>query len=262
MSKCIFFFVFFVAQLQFFQAQTTNGLEGLHKATPAELSSITSLALNPSAMPIYNEKLERLTVQTFSQLMSNMKHVPEPYMDSSGVIQAVVMRKATTEELKQMRDFQKNGPPPPAPEGAFEEMASPQINTPAPAFELTDIHGKKYNLAELSGKIVVLNFWFIECKPCVQEIPDLNDLVKTYEKEGVVFIALGLNDAAKITAFLKKTPFAYNMVPNAGDTAKQYGVEGFPTSFVIDQKGIIKYVSLGVSPQNKANLAAEIAKLL
>jgi peroxiredoxin len=262
MSKYIFFFVFFVAQLQFFQAQTTNGLEGLHKATPAELSSITSLALNPSAMPIYNEKLERLTVQTFGKLMSNMKHVPEPYMDSSGVIQAVVMRKATAEELKQMRDFQKNGPPPPAPDGAFEEMASPQINTPAPAFELTDIHGKKYNLAELSGKIVVLNFWFIECKPCVQEIPDLNDLVKTYEKEGVLFIALGLNDAAKITAFLKKTPFDYQMVSNASDIAKQFGVDGFPTSYVIDQKGIIKYVSLGVSPQNKANLAAEIAKLL
>jgi peroxiredoxin len=86
--------------------------------------------------------------------------------------------------------------------------------------------------------------------------------VKTYEKEGVVFIALGLNDAANIQTFLKKTPFAYNMVPNAGDTAKQYGVEGFPTSFVIDQKGIIKYVALGVSPQNKELLAAEIAKLL
>jgi peroxiredoxin len=39
-------------------------------------------------------------------------------------------------------------------------------------------------------------------------------------------------------------------------------VEGFPTSFVIDQKGMIKYVSLGVSPQNKELLAAEIAKLL
>jgi peroxiredoxin len=52
------------------------------------------------------------------------------------------------------------------------------------------------------------------------------------------------------------------MVPNAGDIAKQYGVEGFPTSFVIDQKGMIKYVSLGVSPQNKELLAAEIAKLL
>ena len=46
-----------------------------------------------------------------------------------------------------------------------------------------DINGKNYNLNSLKGKIIVLNFWFIQCKPCVEEFPDLNKLKKEFNLE-------------------------------------------------------------------------------
>ena len=53
------------------------------------------------------------------------------------------------------------------------------LNKPAPDFTLKDLTGKKWRLSQLKGKTVVLNFWFTTCPPCIQEIPDLNELTRT-----------------------------------------------------------------------------------
>jgi protein-disulfide isomerase-like protein with CxxC motif len=73
---------------------------------------------------------------------------------------------------------------------------------------------------------------------------------------------LGLNKAEQMKKFLKKTPFDYHVVPDAMEVATQFGVDGFPTSVVIDQYGVVRYISLGVGPQNKEKLAAAIRLLI
>ena len=243
-------------------AQNTapKALEGLHVAGPNEIKPGTPLMLNPAVMPIYNENFERLTEQAFHQLMMTMEYMPEPYLDAASNVKALVLRKATPEELKMMQQMRAGGGP--DLRAPNETESSPLLDQKAPLFEVEDLKGKTVHLEALKGKVVVLNFWFVECKPCVSEIPELNELVNDFQKDGVVFLALGLNKADQMKKFLKKTPFNYQLVPDAMEVATQFGVSGFPTSVVIDQNGVIRYVSLGVGPENKEKLAAAIRSLI
>src|SRR4051812_43635177 len=59
----------------------------------------------------------------------------------------------------------------------------------APAFSLTSLEGERFDLAALRGKVVVLNFWFTGCAPCVAEFGKLNGLVNKFKNKEVVFIA-------------------------------------------------------------------------
>src|SRR5215207_201627 len=62
-------------------------------------------------------------------------------------------------------------------------------------FNTTDINGKNVNLKNLKGKVIVLNFWFINCAPCRSEIPLLNALVDSFKtNDKVVFVAVALDD--------------------------------------------------------------------
>jgi len=114
----------------------------------------------------------------------------------------------------------------------------------APAFNLTSLDGKKFELASLRGKVVVLNFWFTGCEPCIAEMPKLNELVKKFKNDEVVFIAPTWDKETALPAFLKKYPFKYNIVANAGDLIINTYSDGtenvvMPTHIVIDKEGKI-----------------------
>ncbi len=110
---------------------------------------------------------------------------------------------------------------------------------PAPTFIAKGLDGKTYDIAKLKGKAVVLNFWFVGCAPCRQEIPSLNTLVKEFAKKDVVFLALALDDERDLKAFLKKSPFTYTIVPKASEVSQKYSVEAFPIHVVIDRNGMV-----------------------
>jgi len=137
------------------------------------------------------------------------------------------------------------------------------LHKPAPAFTATDLNGKEYKLSELKGKVVVLNFWFIGCKPCVMKMPHLNDLVKRYKDEDVVFLAFSLDDESSLRKFLTKKTFDYNIIPDAANVAQQtYKINSFPTSLVIDKNGIVQDYLIGYSTDVEQQLAAFIDKSL
>ncbi len=119
------------------------------------------------------------------------------------------------------------------------------LNHPAPDFTLTDLAGKRWTLSALKGKTVVLNFWFVACPGCVDEMPHLNDLVKSHKDKQVVFLGLALDDAKAVKTFLSKHKFYYNLLPKADSVSKPYHVSMYPTSFVIDPNGIIRFAQLG-----------------
>jgi peroxiredoxin len=117
-----------------------------------------------------------------------------------------------------------------------------------PSFKTKDMQGTKINLKELAGKVIVLNFWFINCPPCRREIPELNSLVKSYNSDSsTVFIAIALDSYRELKEFLKEMPFEYNIVDNGKFLANRYGVKAFPTNVVVDRQGIIRFHSSGYS---------------
>jgi thiol-disulfide isomerase/thioredoxin len=113
-------------------------------------------------------------------------------------------------------------------------------------FKTKDITGKKYNIKELAGKVIVINFWFINCPPCRREIPELNDLVKRYANDtSVVFIAIALDSRSDLKTFLKENPYNYNIIDDGSSLAGKYGVTAFPTHVILDKQGIVRFHTSG-----------------
>ena len=114
------------------------------------------------------------------------------------------------------------------------------------SFKTTDIDGNKINTKNLAGKIIVVNFWFINCPPCVREIPELHKLSQSYKEDSsVVFIAVALDQAADIRAFLKTHPFGYRIVDNGRYISNQYSINSYPTNLVVSPEGKVYFHSSG-----------------
>ncbi|WP_224249944.1 TlpA disulfide reductase family protein [Hyalangium gracile] len=119
-------------------------------------------------------------------------------------------------------------------------LASQAFAERAPPFDVTDLEGRRYTLGALSGKIVVLNFWFKDCPPCRHERRALNRVVARYQSNpGVVFLAPALDKADELRPFLSRYPLHYAVIPEAEELAETYGVSGFPTHVVIGRDGNI-----------------------
>ncbi|BFG69951.1 hypothetical protein KACHI17_08320 [Sediminibacterium sp. KACHI17] len=112
--------------------------------------------------------------------------------------------------------------------------------------KLVTMDGKKYVLKDMKGKVVVLNFWFINCPPCRMEIPHLNNMVEAYkEREDVVFLAVALDQSYELKEFLKEMPFQYGIVDAGSYVASRYGINLFPTHVVIDKEGKVIFHTSG-----------------
>lgn len=115
--------------------------------------------------------------------------------------------------------------------------------------KMKDIAGVKYDFKADTGKVVVFNFWFINCPPCKQEIPELNELVEKYKQnKGVVFIAIALDDNYALKDFLKAMPFNYNIVGDGRYYAEKYGVKSYPTHVIVGKDGLVKFSTVGLAP--------------
>jgi len=140
-----------------------------------------------------------------------------------------------------------------------EATATPQPErrkTAAPAFSVTSLEGKQYDLASLRGKTVVLNFWFLGCPPCVAEVPELNKLVAEFKDKNVIFLALALDDEKALRSFLKEKEFKYQVVPNASDIIMgKYEVGIFPTHIILDAEGNIASELIGNKQLDKLRAA-------
>lgn len=156
-----------------------------------------------------------------------------------------------------------------------EEVKSREENAPKPKesaffktgktfqkFKLTDMEGRKYSLNDLKGKIVVINFWFINCPPCKAEIPQLNKLVNEFNSNEVVFIAVALDSYSELKDFLKTTPFNYHIIDDGRYFAQNNGVNSFPTHVLLDKESKIYYHTTGFSTGTVPWLKRSIQDLL
>lgn len=118
-------------------------------------------------------------------------------------------------------------------------------------FSTRDINGNKIKLKELRGKVVVLNFWFIGCPACMQEIPELNKLVDDYKNNpDVVFLAIALDYNYDLKKFLKVKPFNYDIIGDGRYIADYYKIKLYPTSVILDKEGKVAFHTVGFAPNS------------
>jgi thiol-disulfide isomerase/thioredoxin len=112
-----------------------------------------------------------------------------------------------------------------------------------PLLSLQTISGKKIEMENLKGKIVVINLWFSGCHPCIEEMPALNRLVSEYKNQNVVFFGITFDSKEILERdFFPKYKFDFEIIPYSTNTIKTIGNTGFPTTYFIDNTGIVKNV--------------------
>lgn len=130
-------------------------------------------------------------------------------------------------------------------------------------FAASDIEDTLIDLKSLEGKIVVLNFWFINCAPCRIEMPDLNDLVNNFKtNKEIVFISIALDDKKSLENFLKTSHFEYRIIHDGGNIAAQYGVGSYPTHVILNREGKVFFHTSGLAMNTIYWLKKSIKELL
>ncbi len=126
------------------------------------------------------------------------------------------------------------------------------IGKSIPDFKINSISGQELNAEKLKGKILVINFWFIACAPCIAEMPALNQLVSEYKDKNVLFLGFTYESKEDIVSmFLPKVKFDFNVVPNAQFVEDSFGVSSHPTMFIVDKYGKVKKAWAGGSTDEK-----------
>jgi len=153
-------------------------------------------------------------------------------------------------------------------DGTLKRNAAPEvfknslIGKQLRAFKIPGYDYRVWDSDQLRGRVMVMNFWFTACGPCIKEMPLLNELTADYRYKNIVFLALAPENRGTIKRFLKKNSFKYNIVPAASKYIQQLQVEYFPTHLLIDKNGVIRQVYIGYEEGIKDKLQAEMDKLL
>ena len=119
-----------------------------------------------------------------------------------------------------------------------------RLEREAPAFALADQTGIEWRLSDLEGKIVVLKFWATWCGPCLLEFPHFVELLKTYEDdEDVVFLTVATAGSPReeVARQIEEGGFTFPVLFDEQGLALDYEILGYPTTFYLDQAGVIQF---------------------
>jgi peroxiredoxin len=141
----------------------------------------------------------------------------------------------------------------------------PTAPSEAPDFSLMSLQGQPVRLREFRGKLVVLNFWATWCAPCLQEMPSMERLYRTFKHTAFVLLAVSMDRQGAEVA----QPFAENLqltfpilLDPTSEVARQYGVRGLPTTYLIDPDGLVIGAVIGARDWYRDEIKALIAGLL
>ncbi len=127
--------------------------------------------------------------------------------------------------------------------------------------------GKPFHLSDYVGKKVVLvDFWYTHCPPCVRAMPSLSELYAQYKDKGLIVFGLNSVDnrpgsLKNLKAFLSKRKISYDIVLTKPGVDLRYKINGYPSMYVIDKQGKVAYAEIGFDRAKFEKLQAAIKAL-
>ena len=141
-----------------------------------------------------------------------------------------------------------------------------QSPKPAPTLKLKDLDGNSRDLAQLKGKVVLINFWATWCPPCRREMPSMERLSQALAGEAFAVLAVDVGeDADTITTFTSQLDTTLNfpiLLDTRSRVMQAWKVAGLPTTFLIDQQGRIVASAVGGREFDHPEIIRTIRELL
>ncbi len=125
-----------------------------------------------------------------------------------------------------------------------------ELNRPAPDVTLPLLDGEPIRLADMRGKVVLVNFWGTWCEPCKEETPALQQAYEKLRADGLVIVGINLrrqetSDEA-VRAFVRQYGVTYPIALDVdGEAARLFQISPIPVSYFIDPAGTVRYVRVG-----------------
>jgi len=140
--------------------------------------------------------------------------------------------------------------------------SGPRAGDLAPDFVLPKLDGSVQKLSNYRGKPVLVNLWATWCPPCIAEMPLLDAIVRDYAPRGLVVLGVaGDDDASRVREFVAQKAPAFEVLLDPGGTVgTQYGITGYPETFLVDRDGKLTAKFIGPLPSDAGSLAPAVTQ--
>ena len=136
----------------------------------------------------------------------------------------------------------------------------------APAYAATTLDGATFDLEAHRGEVVLVNVWATWCEPCREELPELARLHREHERDGLVVVGVSTDaarNAEKVRRMVTEYDLPYPIVHDADNVVvTTFKVVGYPTSFLVDRRGRLRWRRDGIIPNGDAELATALRTAL
>jgi thiol-disulfide isomerase/thioredoxin len=206
-----------------------------------------------------------------------LMHVEKPKsesLDAMGPVPAEVERalRATPERLMRAAGLLAATPRASGPAGvalAQDRASAPAYGLierprrPAPELALLDARGKRFAAGDLRGRVTLVNFWATWCPPCVHEIPSMNRLAAAYDPREFALVSVNFRESpAHVRDFMRRVAVDFPvLLDEDGAASTRWGVVAFPSSFLLDREGHIRYSVNTAIEWDSAEVKAVIDRL-
>jgi len=145
------------------------------------------------------------------------------------------------------------------------EIPAPKEGFLAPELTLDTLTGQSIALADFRGQPILINVWASWCAPCRAEMPAMQRVYEAYYEQGITILAVNAtnqDNLNNVASFVDDHNLTFPiLLDTAGEVSQAYQVYSLPTSFFVDQKGIIQEIVIG-GPMSEALLRTRLENLL